>query len=122
MTAPKVTASTSLEIAALRHAVENLAHRVNAEPAYRAPDRRWLESISRDTYGEWDVQADRQGRLLAVRAGHDDGIPGVFLVDRYGDMHALTVAHAYQLIEALSSAVAYVRDDLAGLREKRVTS
>ena len=118
MNAPKVTASTSLEIAALRNAVEDLAHRVNAEPAYCAPDRLWTDSIGHEKFGEWDIQ----GRQLSVRAGKPDAIPGVFLVDRHGDMHALSIGDTYRLIEALSSAVGYVRDDLTERREKRATS
>ena len=117
-TAPKATASTSLEIAGLRHAVEDLAHRVNTEPAYRAPDRLWVENISHEKFGEWDIR----GRSLSVRAGKPDAIPSVFLVDQHGDMHALSIGDTYRLIEALSSAVGYVRDDLTERRAKRVTS
>lgn len=106
---PRPTASTSAQIAALRNAVEQLAHNVGVSPAYRPPDRAWIESVSDNRYGEWDVQADRQERVLAVRAGADDGVDGVFLVDRRGDMHPLEVDHTYRLIGALSAALTYLQ-------------
>ena len=104
----RTTASTSMELAALRHAVERLAHKLGAAPAYRTPDRTWIEPISNNRYGEWDIQGHRDERILAIRAGTDEDVPGVFLVDRRGDMHALELPDTYRLIEALTSGLTYL--------------
>lgn len=106
------------EIASLRQAVEDLAHRVNADPAGRKPDRSWREPGSGTVYGEWDVALDRAN--IRVRAGHDSGVPCLFIVDRASwDMTHLSVADAYDLIAALVGGIAHVRDDLTERRIKR---
>lgn len=106
------------EIDALRQAVEDLAHRVNAEPAGRKPDRAWREPGSNVVFGEWDVARDRAN--IRVRAGHPDGAPSLFIVDRMSwDMTHLSVADAYDLIAALVGGIAYVRNDLTERRAQR---
>lgn len=106
------------EIAALRQAVEDLAHRVNADPAGRKPDRSWREPVSNLVYGEWNVAQDRAN--IRVRAGHTDGVPSLFIVDRASwDMTHLSVPDAYDLIAALVGGIAYVRNDLTERRSGR---
>jgi DNA-binding transcriptional regulator YhcF (GntR family) len=104
----RTTASTARELAALRHAMDRLTHKLGAAPAYRPPDRIWIEPVSNNRYGEWDVQSYQDDRILAIRAGIDDGVPGVFLVDRRGDMHALEASHTHGLMEALASGLTYL--------------
>ncbi|ANZ35291.1 hypothetical protein BBK82_03550 [Lentzea guizhouensis] len=110
--------SVQREVGELRQAVEDLAHRVNADPAGRKPDRSWCEPVSNLVYGEWDVARDRAN--IRVRAGHTDGVPGLFIVDRASwDMTHLSVADAYDLIAALVGGIAYLRDDLTELRARK---
>jgi hypothetical protein len=101
-------ASITFQVTALRHAVEQLAHNLGVAPGYCPPNREWLEQRSNLPYAEWDVQSHGDERLLAVRAAIDDGIPGVFLVDRRGDMHALEISHTHRLIEALAASLTYL--------------
>jgi len=106
------------EIAALRQAVEQLAHRVNADPAGRKPDRAWHEPGSNRVYGEWDVARNRAN--IRVRAGHTDGVPSLFIVDRMSwDMTHLSVSDAYDLVAALVGGIEYVSDDLTERRVSR---
>lgn len=103
------------EVAALRDAVDDLANRVALNPAYRAPDRTWIQPVDHEKFAEWDVQ----NRYLTVRAGHPDGVPGVFLVNHWGDMHALSLKETHHLIEALSAGVQHLTNDLTARRERR---
>lgn len=95
------------EIAALTEAVTALALKVRLEPGYCAADRLWKGSREEQPLAEWDVQKNK----LRVRAGMPEGIPGVFLVNFMGDMHALSVADTQKLIEVLAAAVVHVTSD-----------
>lgn len=113
------------EVAALRKAVNDLANRCGVEPAYRPADRIWRGGGQPEALAEWDVQYQEGGRgvrQLAVRAGWPDGIPGVFLVDYIGDMHALSVADTHRLIEALSAAVLHVNDEVTARRARKYSA
>lgn len=104
-----------MEVRALRAAVVDLAHRVTVNPDPLPPETRWQEPLSTEVYAEWCIQP----RYLSVRAGRPDGIPAVFLVDRYGDMLALSTQDTQRLVEALTSGLHYVRDDLTTRRFAR---
>lgn len=110
------------EVAALREAVNNLANRAELTPRYREPDAKWTDKPSQRQLPEWFVSRNlRDGSRFEwrVRSGYDDGIAAVYLVDNYGDMHAMTVPEAHRLIEALSAAVLHVNDEVSARRARR---
>jgi hypothetical protein len=111
------------EIAALREAVDNLANRAALAPRYREPDGIWLDrGPGARRWPEWNVARahDDASRFeWRVRSGHDDGLTTVFLVDRYGDMHAMSIPDAHRLIEALTAAVLHANDELTARRARR---
>jgi hypothetical protein len=110
------------EIAALREAVDNLANRAALTPRYRDPDGSWVDRPSNDRLCEWNVARayDDASRFeWRVRSGYSDGLASVYLVDRYGDMHAMTVPDTHRLIEALTAAVLHVNDEVSARRARR---
>lgn len=117
--------TTAAEIAALRTAVDRLAHTVGVGPDPRPPDGTWRDSDG-TRLAEWVVVTGTNdetstGRRLAVRAGVVDDAPLIFLVDDFGDMRPLTTHQGYQLVSALASALATFTDDLARKRRWRVS-
>lgn len=106
------------EVAALRNAVEDLAHRVRLDAAPMDPTGEWTDPVDRTiVLREW-----RLNRHLAVRAGHVEGIPSIYLVDRYGDMLATdSVDDAFRLLSALQAALDHMRDDLSAHRARRTS-
>lgn len=110
------------EVAALREAVDNLANRAALAPRYREPDAAWVDRPGNDRLAEWNVARsyhDDTRFEWRVRAGHSEGLASVYLVDRYGDMHAMSVPDAYRLIEALNAAVLHLNDEVADRRARR---
>lgn len=110
------------EVARLRDAVDDLANRAALTPAYREPDAKWTDKPSQRQMPEWFVSrnlCDGSRFEWRVRSGYDEGIASVYLVDNYGDMHAMTVPEAHRLIEALSAAVLSVNDEVAVRRARR---
>lgn len=111
------------ELAALREAVDNLANRAALAPRYREPDGMWQDhGPGARRWPEWNVSRayDDASRFeWRVRSGYSDDLASVFLVDRYGDMHAMSVPDAHRLIEALTAAVLTVNDEVAERRARR---
>lgn len=114
--------SLTQELAALREAVDRLANRAELTPRYREPDAMWTDHPTTRQLPQWHVARDLRDpsrHEWCVRSGFADGIASVYLVDRVGDMHALTVPDTHRLIEALSAAVSSVNDEVSARRERR---